>query len=610
MIADEAKRGLGYIFVVENLVAPLLALLGATSTEAAMKHWLVTCSKANMVGPFLVQCPDFLLDEIGTIQKFRAQPSSRFVEGKVIQLNETEPTIRFKVSKASEAEMRQVRPTARKPVGSWLTIKVSAEATADQGACKHGLGIALKYAGFTLSKIAFQRKSAFKVAVNVLHCDVQSVPPNGTFDYTSALDFHIKTDGIFKPHSAIFERLASELFVRCELKPCKHHTSFNCLCNLKSTRKTWTKGPPRDSAEAERELLAKARAQQEADDSACKLLPLAYIPIYSYTWDHTLGYEGEGPPLHLVSLNVNGVLSNDIWAKLLNLAHFLKIDILCLQETNIAVGDVRLPALVATAKFHGYNAHLGLKAVGSDRGGTAILVRTDADSVSITGHGFAQSGRTTFVDLNIHTHAVRVLSCYAPSDSKARANYFLQLDKHVTYASLLMGDWNCVLDPSLDLKRSSNLPYDNIGATELQKLVDKFKLHDELREGMGLDFEFTKKTTTQYGYALTRIDRGYTPVIPDTQITPDVDHITWAHLADHSAITDTITDQREKDTPATKKALVTHLEDAIYDQNLPESIKEAISKCNNDIESGKDLYNSYNSMKTSIKHEWKKLLEK
>ena len=230
MIADEAKRGLGYIFVVENLVAPLLALLGATSTEAAMKHWLVTCSKANMVGPFLVQCPDFLLEEIGTIQKFRAQPSARFVEGKVIQLNETEPTIRFKVSKASEAEMRQVRPTARKPVGSWLTIKVSAEATADQGACKHGLGIALKYAGFTLSKIAFQRKSAFKVAVNVLHCDVQSVPPNGTFDYTSALDFHIKTDGIFKPHSAIFERLASELFVRCELKPCKHHTSFTVRC--------------------------------------------------------------------------------------------------------------------------------------------------------------------------------------------------------------------------------------------------------------------------------------------------------------------------------------------------------------------------------------------
>ena len=216
-------------------------------------------------------------------------------------------------------------------------------------------------------------------------------------------------------------------------------------------------------------------------------------PIYSYRWDHTLGYEGEGHPLHLVSLNVNGVLSNDTWAKLLNLAQFLKEDILCLQETNIAVGDVRLPSLEASAKYRGFMAHIGLKPVGSDRGGTAILVRIYANNVSISSHGFAQSGRTTYVDLTMHSHTVRVLSCYAPSDSVARSDYFVRLNKHVTLASLLMGDWNCVLDQSLYLKRSSNLPYDNKEATELQKLVDKFMLHDELREGMGLDFEFTKK---------------------------------------------------------------------------------------------------------------------
>ena len=58
----------------------------------------------------------------------------------------------------------------------------------------------------------------------------------------------------------MIERLAPELFKRCELKPCMHYTYFNCLCNLKSTRKTWTKAPPKDSAAAERELLAKARA--------------------------------------------------------------------------------------------------------------------------------------------------------------------------------------------------------------------------------------------------------------------------------------------------------------------------------------------------------------
>ena len=65
MIADQAKRGLGYFFTVEKLVAPLAALAGATSSEAALKNWLVSsCGKANMVGPFLVQYAASLHEEI------------------------------------------------------------------------------------------------------------------------------------------------------------------------------------------------------------------------------------------------------------------------------------------------------------------------------------------------------------------------------------------------------------------------------------------------------------------------------------------------------------------------------------------------------------------
>ena len=86
-----------------------------------------------------------------------------------------------------------------------------------------------------------------------------------------------------------------------------------------------------------------------ADESKGDLGHLFYVPTYSYRWDHTLGYEGEGPPLHLVSLNVNGVLSNDTWRELLNLAQFLKIDILCLQETNIADSPPAWPRQHSTA---------------------------------------------------------------------------------------------------------------------------------------------------------------------------------------------------------------------------------------------------------------------
>ena len=106
--------------------------------------------------------------------------------------------------------------------------------------------------------------------------------------------------------------------------------------------KQWKKGPPKDNSSAERDFLAKARALQEAEDSACALPSHTYTPIYSYRWDHTLGFEGEGPPLNLVSLNCNGVLSNDTWQTLLKLAQFLKVDILCLQEPNIPVGDTRI----------------------------------------------------------------------------------------------------------------------------------------------------------------------------------------------------------------------------------------------------------------------------
>ena len=90
-----------------------------------------------------------------------------------------------------------------------------------------------------------------------------------------------------------------------------------------------------------------------------------------------------------------------------------------------------------------------------------------------------------------------------------------KLRKFATADSILAGDWNCVLDPALDLKRTSTNAYENNGAIELQKIVDDLQLNDEIRIGLGLDFEFTKKSTSHNGYSLTRIDRIYTPTIPD-----------------------------------------------------------------------------------------------
>ena len=48
-------------------------------------------------------------------------------------------------------------------------------------------------------------------------------------------------------------------------------------------------------------------------------------PYRSYVWDGTKGYEGEGPPLFLISLNINGLGDTDKVALLCRRIHHLKL---------------------------------------------------------------------------------------------------------------------------------------------------------------------------------------------------------------------------------------------------------------------------------------------
>ena len=184
------------------------------------------------------------------------------------------------------------------------------------------------------------------------------------------------------------------------------------------------------------------------------------------------------------------------------------------------------------------------------------------------------------------------------------------LKRYATANSILAGDWNCVLDPALDLKRTSTHAYENNGAKELQIVVDDLRLNDEIRLGLGLDFEFTKKSSSQNGYALTRIDRIYTPTIPDVTYTSDIDHITWAHLADHSATTLHMKDTRSENAKSPKRDLITLNEEAIYEPELRYKISLAIAKCQLRINQGKNLFESYNKMKKSIRYHWKQATKK
>ena len=55
---------------------------------------------------------------------------------------------------------------------------------------------------------------------------------------------------------------------------------------------------------------------------------------------------------------------------------------------------------------------------------------------------------------------------YAPhntANAKARERYFVKLLPKINKRTILAGDFNCVLEPDLDLKRDSTYPYDNKG---------------------------------------------------------------------------------------------------------------------------------------------------
>ena len=88
---------------------------------------------------------------------------------------------------------------------------------------------------------------------------------------------------------------------------------------------------------------------------------------------------------------------------------------------------------------------------------------------------------------------------------------FKTLRKHVNTSTAVVGDFNVVLDVSLDVRRDATPVYNTVGADELASLVSDLNLIDEIREQMGLGFEFTHQQKTSAGSCPTRLDRHYLP---------------------------------------------------------------------------------------------------
>eukprot|EP00965_Chrysotila_dentata_P030919 1030137-Pleurochrysis_carterae.AAC.1 len=200
---------------------------------------------------------------------------------------------------------------------------------------------------------------------------------------------------------------------------------------------------------------------------------------------------------------------------------------------------------------------------------------------------------------------MKVASIYAPADGKERASFFASIASMIDSSTVLSGDFNCVDDPSLDTQRSSQLAYANEGADVLKELVEKHNLRDEIREQIGVVFEFThsQKTPTG-GFCLSRIDRQYLPDFVKCQ---------W---------TSTISDRIDESDHAIVTSKATFLDESSYTKgndlftinpqviNIPDTRKLLIDEINKTVKAHKKNSSQVQATIGTFKYKIRAILKK
>lgn len=146
----------------------------------------------------------------------------------------------------------------------------------------------------------------------------------------------------------------------------------------------------------------------------------------------------------------------------------------------------------------------------SGKGGTAIVIPADALELKPKedfSHALKRvrdtvralpSGRGVAVDITVEGSPLRLMSAYAHADAHApqRPNFFSNTLRQLMNRRTVLGiDANCVPNERLDLKRTSQNPYNNVGANELNQLTADYQLIDVARESLG-DAPSSRHTTT------------------------------------------------------------------------------------------------------------------
>ena len=150
--------------------------------------------------------------------------------------------------------------------------------------------------------------------------------------------------------------------------------------------------------------------------------------------------------INSISLNINGLNGLLKRTALVDWLKCMNADIVCLQETRAVSHEV------IRGWFRNSGFTVASSCLSSRRCGTAILVR---DSYNISKIVRDDGGRFLQVEIDIERTKLRFVSLYAPNTNLARNRFFAQVSELIDLAvpTFLCGDFNSVLDPTLDRKR-------------------------------------------------------------------------------------------------------------------------------------------------------------
>jgi hypothetical protein len=138
------------------------------------------------------------------------------------------------------------------------------------------------------------------------------------------------------------------------------------------------------------------------------------IIVYSHTFDPTLGFPGEGPA-KIATYNING--AKEKLYQVLGATRHAQIDVLMLQETHYyQTTHYHVKGVKSTAKRAGWTAYHAQATATDSRGGVAILVRADSQTVTIIEGSPPQrglNGRVIGIECMIENERVYIFAILA-----------------------------------------------------------------------------------------------------------------------------------------------------------------------------------------------------